>query len=79
MKKKFLIGLCLVWLLSFACSKSPEGEVADEKGVIKEMTDRAADEIVQHIRTPINKARSAKDLEDGRVEEMENNLKALDE
>ncbi|UCG81719.1 MAG: hypothetical protein JSV60_05440 [Desulfobacterales bacterium] len=53
-----------------ACSKKEE--VEPEKGKIDKMTDQAADAIVQKIRTPMNQARSAKQLEDERT-------KALDE
>ena len=46
-----------------------------EKGKIDEMTGKAADAIVKKIRTPINQARSAKELEDERVKAFDEALK----
>ncbi len=39
------------------------------------MTDKAAKEIVDHIRTPIEKARSVKKMEEDRQNAVEENLK----
>ena len=39
------------------------------------MTDKAAKEMVNRIRTPINKARSAKDQQEDRLNDMDESLK----
>jgi hypothetical protein len=56
-----------------ACSKKED--VDPEEGKIDEMTGKAADAIVKKIRTPINQARSAKELEDERVKAFDEALK----
>jgi hypothetical protein len=64
----------VVFCITFsACSKKEE--VEPEKGKIEKMTDKAADAIVKKIRTPINQARSAKELEDERVKAFDEALK----
>ncbi len=62
----FCIGLS-------ACSKEEEGE--PEKGKIEQMTDEAADAIVKRIRTPLDKARSAKDKGEERLKALDEELK----
>ena len=57
-----------------ACSNNTEAESEPEKGAIEKMTDRTAKQIVNRIRTPINKARSVKDQQEGRQKEMEESL-----
>jgi hypothetical protein len=37
----------------------------------KEITDKAAKEAVERIRTPIDKAKAVKDMEESRTEEMD--------
>jgi hypothetical protein len=50
-------------------------ESESEKGTIEKMTDRAAKEMVNRIRTPINKARSVKDRQEDRFNDMDESLK----
>lgn len=56
------MGLC-------GCSddKKP-AEAVPEKGVIKEMTDQAAHEMVDHMQRPINRARDVKGQVEGQQE-----------
>jgi hypothetical protein len=60
---------CLL-VLPAGCSKNEEPQV-EEKGTIEKMTDRAAENAVKKIRTPINKARDSQSLGDDRLEEMD--------
>jgi hypothetical protein len=76
MKKVLLypvIALFLFCIIFFACSNN--GDVESKKGRIEKMTDKAAKEIVDHIRTPIEKARSVKKMEEDRQNAVEENLK----
>jgi hypothetical protein len=57
----------------FACSN--KGDEESKKGRIEKMTDKAAKDIVDHIRTPIEKARSVKNIEEDRQNAVEENLK----
>jgi hypothetical protein len=58
-----------------ACSNNNEAESESEKGTIEKMTDKAAKEMVNRIRTPINKAHSVKDQQEDRLNEMDESLK----
>ncbi len=55
----------------------PDKEAALEKGSIDQMTDQAADEIVDSIRVPIEKARDLKKKEDERVQKIDENIKKM--
>ena len=57
------------------CSNNEEAQEGSEKGAIEKMTDRTAKEIVNRIRTPINKARSVKDQQENRQKDMDESLK----
>ena len=57
----------------FACSNNKEAEA--EKGRIEKMTDKTAKEVVNRIRTPIDKAQSVKNKQEDRMSEMEKTLK----
>jgi len=47
----------------YGCSGEKQAaEAPPEKGVIKEMTDQTAHEMVDHMQKPINKARDVKGL-----------------
>lgn len=78
MKKMMAYGV-LALLLGGAglltCSNNTEAESESEKGAIEKMTDKAAKEMVNRIRTPINKARSAKDQQEDRLNDMDESLK----
>jgi outer membrane murein-binding lipoprotein Lpp len=58
-----------------ACSNNKEAESESEKGRIEKMTDKAAKKMVNRIRTPINKARSVKDRQEDRLNDMDESLK----
>jgi hypothetical protein len=57
-----------------ACSNSDEAESEPQKGVIEKMTDKAAQKAIDRIRTPLDKARSAADQEEGRFTDMDESL-----
>lgn len=60
----------LVFCIGFsACAKEEEVEL--EKGKTEQMTDEAADAIVNRIRTPLDKARTTKEAEDERVKALD--------
>ena len=67
------IALFLSCTIFFACSKNED--VEPEKGKIEKMTDHAADVIVEKIKTPIERARSAKDMEKERMRGIDETLK----
>lgn len=76
MKKILLYPAIVLFLFCatfFACSN--DGDKEPEKGRIEKMTDKAAKEIVDHIRTPIERARSVKNIEEERQNAVEENLK----
>jgi len=79
--KKMMIYCVLALLLGgaalLACSNNKEAESESEKGTIEKMTDKAAKEMVNRIRTPINKARSAKDRQEDRLNDMDESVKDL--
>lgn len=56
-----------------ACPDNKEAE--SEKGTIEKMTDKAAKEMVNKIRTPIDKARSVKDQQEDKLEEIDKTIK----
>ena len=56
-----------------ACSDNKEAE--SEKGTIEKMTDKAAKEMVNKIRTPIDKARSVKNQQEDRLNEIDETVK----
>lgn len=75
--KKIII--CCVFVLLFggvvllACSNNNEAEL--EKGTIEKITDKTAKEMVNRIRTPIEKARSVKDQQEDRWKDMDESVK----
>ena len=70
-----VLALLLGGAVLLACSNNNEAESESEKGTIEKMTDKAAKEMVNRIRTPINKARSAKDLQEDRLNDKDESLK----
>lgn len=75
MKKILIFPILVLFLFCgtfFACSKN--GDEESKKGRIEKMTDKAAKEIVDHIRTPIERARSVKNIEEDRQNAVEKNL-----
>ena len=78
MKKEIIVFFVVLFLCSaglFACSNNTEAEAESEKGAIEKMTDKTAKELVNRIRTPINKARSVKVRQEGRMDDMEESVK----
>jgi hypothetical protein len=72
------LGLFLGGAALLACSNNKnnnEAESEPEKGRIEKMTDKAAKKMVKRIRTPINKARSVKDQQEDRLNDMDESLK----
>ena len=77
--KKIMI-FCVFTLLFggvtfLACSNNKETESKAEKGTIEKMTDKAAQKMVNKIRTPMNKARSVKVRQEKRLDDMDESLK----
>ena len=67
-----LAALGLVLIVSTGCTKSDEQQADDEeRGRIEQMTDQAAEKVEKKIQTPLDRARSTKDLGDDRLEEMD--------
>jgi hypothetical protein len=58
----------------FSCSNDEDAETEPEKGMIEEMTHKAAKKAVNRIRTPLNKARSAADQKQDRFNHMDKSL-----
>ena len=76
MKKALSYGLIAAMLLGgviFACSDRKEP--AAEKGAIKKMTEETAREVVDQIRTPIDKARSVAPQQEEKNKELDDTLK----
>lgn len=77
--KKMITSVVLVMFLCGAlllgCSNDEDTETGSQKGMIEEMTDRAAKKAVNRIRTPLNKARSAASQEQNRLNDMDESLK----
>ena len=69
----FILSLFLGGAALFACSNNNDPE--PQKGAIEEMTDKAAKAAVKKIRTPLNKARSAADQQEDRLNVMDESLK----
>ena len=72
-----VLALLFVSVALLTCSNNKEAESESEKGTIEKMTDRAAKEMVNRIRTPINKARSVKDQQEDRLNDMDESVKEL--
>ena len=69
----FAIALVVFSVDFFGCSK--DENVEPTKGRIEEMTERAADVAIKKIRTPIQKARSVRDMEETRMRSVDETLK----
>lgn len=78
MKKKMVFAvMALIFGCAglFACSNSNEAESEPQKGVIEQMTDKAAQKAINRIRSPLDKARSAANQEEDRLNDMDESLK----
>ena len=67
------IGLALAGGIFSSCSNKKGAE--EKKGAIEKMTDKTAQEIVDKIQAPSDKARSAAKKVDNRMKEMDDALK----
>jgi hypothetical protein len=78
-KKNFHITVALIAAGIFlgSCSVNSDGD--SEKGAIRQMTDQVADEMVHKMRSPIDKARVAKDQGQDRLSEMEDSVEDTEE
>ena len=66
----FTMVLLIAGIFLWACSGDTGGE--PEKGAIRKMTDQVAHELVHKMRDPIDKARSVKTQEEGRLSDGQN-------
>ena len=76
MKSMFLYPVMVLLICStmfLACSDNKETE--SEKGTIETVSDKAANEAIRRIRTPIEKARSVNKLPEKRLNDMDEALK----
>ena len=62
-------ALVVFWIGFSACSRGED--VEPEKGKIEKFTDRIANDAVQGIKAPINKARAVQDMADKRVKALD--------
>jgi hypothetical protein len=70
---KILFHITVIVLMAgpalWGCSSNSGEE--DQRGAIREMTDEVAHDLSRRIKDPINKARAAKNQEQGRLDELE--------
>ena len=80
MIKKLLyitIAMVMAAMPLWSCSGSSDGE--SEKGAIRQMTDQVADEMVHRMRSPIDKARAARDQGEHHIDELEDAAEETEE
>ena len=78
MRKKIMVAAMVIFWVSaglVACSNNNEAESEPPKGAIEQMTDKAAQKAINHIRTPLDKARSAANQEQDRLNDMDESVK----
>ena len=66
----FVVVLSVLCIGVSACSKA--GDTESEKGEIEKITEKIAEDAVQGIKGPINKARAVQDMTEKRVEGLDN-------
>lgn len=66
----FVMALSVLCISFSACSKGED--VESEKGEIEKITDQIAEDAVQGIKAPINKARAVQDMAEKRVKGLDN-------
>ena len=75
MKKVFMYFVTVLSVLCIGFSACSKGEdVESEKGEIEKITEQIAEDVVQEIKVPINKARVVQDREGKRQEDLDNLL-----
>jgi len=73
MKKLLVYIFSVVVVLGIGSSACSRGEeVESEKGKIEQFTDQIADDAVQGIKAPINKARAVQDRANKRTQALDN-------
>ena len=76
MTKMLLFSVMVLFIGSAVFIACPDNKDAEsEKGTIEKMTDKAAKEMVNKIRDPIDKARSVKDQQEDKLDEIEKTIK----
>ena len=65
----FTMALLLTGMFLGACTGGDDGE--SEKGAIRQMTDQVADDMVHKMKSPIDKARAARDQGEDHLDELE--------
>ena len=65
----FAMALFLAGMFLVACSGGGDGE--SEKGAIRQMTDQVADEMVHKMRSPVDKARLARESGEDHLSDLE--------
>ncbi len=70
----FITALMLVSVCITGCSNDKETDSANQKGVVKEFTDKVAHEAVKEMTTPIDKAQAVKDTQEGGYSDMKKTL-----
>jgi hypothetical protein len=73
----FTMVVIMAAILLLACSGGSDGD--SEKGAIRQMTDQVADEMVHKMRSPIDKARAAKEQGDHHMDELEDAVEDTEE
>lgn len=75
--KKIASCFCvfLVFFVGFVSCSDKKEAAPEQKGAIEEMTDQAAKEAMEKIRTPIEKARSVDDIQKNRLSDIEKEIK----
>ena len=66
---KMILLLMTICLVAAACSDNNNQD--SEKGVIEEMTDKAAKKMADKLTAPVDRARDAKDLAEDHLKDME--------
>ena len=75
MKNYFMYFVMVLSVLCIGFSACSKGEdVESEKGEIEKITEQIAEDVVQGIKVPINKARVVQDREGKRQEDLDNLL-----
>ena len=73
----FTVVLIMGGMSLLACSGGSDGD--SEKGAIRQMTDQVADEMVHKMRSPIDKARAARDQGEEHIDELEDAVEDTEE
>lgn len=68
-----VMALLICSTMFLACSDNKETE--SEKGTIETVSDKAANEAIRRIHTPIDKARSVNKLQENRLNDIDEALK----